>query len=79
MTRMVPHERQTWREVSETQFQAWLASRPALQARPLTITKNVNHREWTDPSLGAWPENVAAKMTRRPRGKGACYQIRVLG
>ena len=75
---MAPHERQTWREVSEPEFHSWLASRTELVVRPPLTTKNVNHREWSNLSLGTWPENVVAKMTRRPRGKGACYQIRVL-
>jgi pSer/pThr/pTyr-binding forkhead associated (FHA) protein len=75
---MAPHERQTWREVSETEFHAWIASRPNLQVQPQTTTKNVNFREWRDLSLGPWPENVVAKFTRRPRGKSACYQVRVL-
>jgi len=74
---MAPHERQTWREVSETEFRAWIVSRPQLQVRPPLTIRNVNFREWSDLSLGAWPENVVAKMTRRPRGKGACYQLRV--
>jgi spore cortex formation protein SpoVR/YcgB (stage V sporulation) len=75
---MTWHKNQTWREMSETEFRAWLASRTALEARPPVSVKNVNHREWSDLSLGGWPDNVVAKMTRRPRGKGAVYQFRLL-
>jgi len=75
---MAPHERQTWREVSESEFRAWLASRTELQPRPPLSINNVNFREWRDLSLGAWPENVVAKMTKRPRGRGASYEIRPL-
>ena len=74
---MAPHEKQTWREVSETEFRAWLASRPDLQVRPPLNMKHVNHREWSDLSLGSWPDNVVAKMTRRPGSRSACYQIRM--
>jgi hypothetical protein len=74
---MSPHERQTWREVSETEFLAWLAARPQLQARPSITVKHVNHREWSELSRGPWPDNVVGKMTRRPKGKGMCCQIRL--
>lgn len=75
---MPPNDKQTWRTVSETEFRAWLDLRAELLPRPPLTTKNVNHREWSDPSLAHWPENVLGKMTRRPRGKGACYQIRLV-
>jgi hypothetical protein len=74
---MPNYAHQHWKEVSSTELGEWLREHPGLQVKPPMTTNNVNFREWCDPSLGAWPNNVVAKMTRRPRGKGACYQIRV--
>lgn len=66
--------RERWREVSLTQFEAFLRAYPRpLEQRP-RITRKSGHREWMDTTLGAWPANAVAKAWTRGRNRG--LQIR---
>ena len=66
--------RERWRDVTIAELEAFLRAYPRpLEARP-PLTRKANYREWVDPALGKWPENVVAKCWTR----GGChgYQIR---
>jgi hypothetical protein len=65
--------RERWRDVSATQFEAFLRDylRP-LEARP-PLTRKANYREWLDATQGSWPDNPLAKTWIRGRCRG--YQI----
>jgi hypothetical protein len=66
--------RERWREVSLTQFQAFLRAYPRpLEQRP-RITRKSGRREWMDATLGEWPANAVAKAWTRGRNQG--FQIR---
>jgi hypothetical protein len=66
--------RQRWREVSSTQFEAFLRAYPRPLAQRPRITRKSRHREWMDTTLGAWPANAVAKAWTRGRNQG--FQIR---
>jgi hypothetical protein len=53
---------ESWRYVDPFEFQRWLDAFPRpLEAEPL-LTRKARFRRWTDPTLGAYPENVVAKQ-----------------
>ena len=63
-----------WREVSLTQFEAFLRTYPRpLEQRP-RLTRKSGHREWMDTTLGAWPASAVAKAWTRGRNQG--FEIR---
>ena len=65
-----------WREVSLSQFEAFLRAYPRpLEHRP-RITRRSGRREWLDATLGIWPANAVAKAWTRGRNQG--FQIRSL-
>jgi hypothetical protein len=66
--------RERWRDVTIAELEAFLRAYPRpLEARP-PLTRKANYREWVDPALGKWPENVVAKCWTRG---GRYYQIRL--
>ena len=68
--------RERWREVSLSQYEAFLRAYPRpLEHRP-RITRRSGRREWLDATLGTWPANAVAKAWMRGRTQG--FQIRSL-
>jgi hypothetical protein len=66
--------REQWVDVSLLEFEDFLRTYPrTLEARP-PLTRKANYREWLDPTLGSWPDNVLAKTWRRGRCSG--WQVR---
>ena len=64
-----------WCDASASEFERFLRDDPRLlEARPPLTQTKVNYREWSDPSLGAWPANGVAKSWKRGRRIG--YQVR---
>lgn len=63
----VDHWPMEWRAVSASDFDAYLAAYP----RPLTVEppleRKANHREWSDPARGAWPDSVVAVSVKSRR------------
>jgi hypothetical protein len=56
------------------EFALFLRAYPrALEARP-PLNRKARYREWTDPTLGKWPDNAVAKCWTR--GKCFGYQVR---
>jgi hypothetical protein len=57
-----------WADVFVPEFEAFLSNYPRpLEARP-PLSRKANYREWMDPTLGGWPDNVVAKIWKR----GSC-------
>ena len=66
--------REHWRDVSSTEFEAFLRDYPRpLEARP-PLHQKANYREWLDATFGSWPDNAVAKTWIRGPCRG--YQIR---
>jgi hypothetical protein len=66
--------RERWCDVSFMEFTAFLRAYPRpLEARP-PLNRKARYREWTDATLGQWPENAVAKCWSRGQCLG--YQVR---
>ena len=66
--------REQWCDVSFAEFEIFLRAYPrSLEARP-PLPRRARYREWTDATLGRWPDNAVAKAWSR--GKCLGFQVR---